>query len=74
MFGDMPAKEATFCPERETLKIRLHADIRVYHEAVVALQANIEEAKAHKHAERARLAYEVSLQKLNQHIASHGCG
>jgi hypothetical protein len=69
----VPTKHATFCPDRETLKIRLHADIRVYHQAVLELQVKIEDAKAHQDADRARLAYEVSLQKFNDHVASHHC-
>jgi len=55
------------------LKIRLHADIRVYHQDVLELQVKIEDAKAHQDADRARLAYEVSLQKFNDHVASHHC-
>lgn len=69
----MPTKPPNFCPDRENLKVRLRADIKVYHEAVTALQRDVEDAKAHKRADRARLAYEVSLRKLNKHLASHRC-
>lgn len=62
-----------FCPDRETLKLRLQADIRVYMDAVAELQQNVESDRLHQQADRARLAYEVSRKKLYEHTAAHGC-
>jgi|HubBroStandDraft_6_1064221.scaffolds.fasta_scaffold375741_2 hypothetical protein len=79
MIRDQPelkAAGAPFCPDRETLRIRLRADLKVYLDAVTDLERNNVEQdfeKAHKLANRARLAYEVARRKFNQHIASHGC-
>lgn len=54
----------------------MRADLKVYRDAVTDLERNNVEQdfeKAHKLANRARLAYEVARRKFNQHIASHGC-
>jgi len=54
----------------------LRADIKVYADAIKALQQAIGKdfEKAHAHAERARRAYETAREKLNRHTESHGCG
>jgi hypothetical protein len=54
----------------------MRADLRVYRQAVVALE--LEPAPeyfptVHKNAERARLAYEAARATLEAHIAIHGC-
>ncbi len=72
------------CKTGEMLKKRVRADLKVYGDAIAVLQKHSIAAlsaldepggfkKAQKLAERARLAYQVSRQKLEKHIASHGC-
>ena len=73
------------CKTREILKARARAELKVYADAIAALQKHSIAAltalddpkggfkKAQELAERARLAYQVSRQKLDEHIASHGC-
>jgi len=73
---EMKNAAVPFCPDRETLRGRLRADLKVYLDAVTELErSNIENGfdKAHKLANRARLAYEVARKRLNQHVTSHGC-
>jgi hypothetical protein len=67
--------EVQSCQIRDTLKFRVRADLKVYKEAVIALQEQTgpDFREAHKKAERARLAYEVARGKLDAHKASHGC-
>ncbi len=73
------------CKDREILRARLRADVRVYAGAIAVLQQRSIESltaseanstenfeKAHRLAEHARLAYQDSRKKLNQHIAAHG--
>ena len=74
-----------WCRDREILKSRLRADLKVYADAIEVLQyyamgalAALEDSradfkKAHRLAEHARLAYQSSRQKLSQHVASHYC-
>jgi hypothetical protein len=74
------------CKDRDILKARLRADLKVYAdaiavlqecsiEAITALQENSKEGfeRAHRLAEHARLTYKSSRRKLDQHIATHGC-
>lgn len=73
------------CKTREILKARVRAEVKVYADAIEVLQKHSIAAlaalddpkggfkKAQALAERARLAYEVSRQKLDDHISSHGC-
>lgn len=72
------------CEERKDLKALARSDLTAYGDAVVALQRHSIDAlsaldelgdfeKAQKLAERAMLAYQVSRQKLEKHIAGHGC-
>lgn len=58
------------------LNARLRADLKVYAEAVSALQRSMgpDFKKAHKRAEQGRLAYEAASDALLLHIATHGCG
>jgi hypothetical protein len=72
----MQATEAAPCKTRDILKARLRADLKVYADATAALQRNVgnDFEKAHLRGESARRAYEVARKKLNEHIASHGCG
>ena len=64
----------------------MRADVKVYAgaiavlqqrsiDALTALEVNTPEGfeKAHRLAEHARLAYQDSRKKLNQHVAAHGC-
>ena len=71
----MQTAEAPSCAAREILKARLRADLKVYADAVDTLQRNIGKdfEKAHQRVERARRAYDTARDKLNRHIASHGC-
>jgi hypothetical protein len=74
-----------WCRDREILKSRLRADLKVYADAIEVLQyyamgalAALEDSradfkKARRLAEHARLAYQSSRQKLSQHVASHYC-
>jgi hypothetical protein len=70
-----PNKEAS-CKTRTILTNRLRADVKVYADAIRALQQSIGKdfEQAHKRAERARRAYEAARDKLNRHSESHGCG
>jgi len=74
------------CKDREILKARMRADMKVYAQAIAVLQQRSISAlnalrkdtragfqKAQRLAEHARLAYEDSRAKLNKHIAAHGC-
>ena len=72
------------CKTREMLKARVRADLKAYGDAVAILQEHSVAAlsaldepggfkRAQELAERARLAYHVSRQKLDDHIAAHGC-
>jgi hypothetical protein len=56
--------------------MRLRADLKVFLDAVTELERNNVEKdfeKAHRLANRARLAYEVARKRFNAHIAAHGC-
>jgi len=58
------------------LQDRVRADLRVYRQAVVALElepGREEFPAVHQTAERARLAYEAARATLEAHIAIHGC-
>ena len=72
----MQAAEVPHCKTRDILKARLRADLKVYADATAALQRNVGKdfERAHLRVESARRAYEVARKKLNEHIASHGCG
>jgi len=73
------------CKTREMLKARVRADLKTYGDAIAILQKHSIAAlsalddpsqgfrKAQELAERTRLAYHVSRQKLEDHIAAHGC-
>jgi len=74
------------CATREILKARLRADVKVYADAIGALQRHSMAAlaalredtaialqKRYELAEHARIAYEDSRKKLDDHIATHRC-
>ncbi|MCU1338919.1 MAG: hypothetical protein JWO19_4500 [Bryobacterales bacterium] len=73
------------CKTREMLKARVRAELKVYGDAIAVLQKHSIDAllalddpgdgfkRAQGLAEHARLAYEDSRQKLDAHIANHGC-
>ena len=73
------------CKTGEMLKARVRAELRIYADAISVLQqysiaalAALDEPKgsfkrAHELAEHARRAYQDSRQKLDDHVASHGC-
>lgn len=71
----MQPAEAPSCQDFETLKARVRADLKVYRDAVNALQENSgpEFRAVQQRAEHARLAYEAAREKLEQHILVHGC-
>ena len=64
------------CTEREILAGRHQADLAVYLNAAERLnKATTDEfAKAYMIAERARIVFEKSRDRLNEHIAAHKCG
>ena len=75
---------STRCKTGLMLKARVRADLKVYGDAIAVLQKYSIAAlsalegpgsfkKGQELAERARLAYQVSRQRLNDHIAAHGC-
>ena len=57
------------------LKARLRADLKVYADAMIALDQSVGKdfEKAQQKAEHARLAFQAAQDKLAEHIASHGC-
>ena len=58
------------------MKARMRADLKVYADAMYLLERSTGKdfEKAHQKAEHARLAFIAARDKLNAHIASHGCG
>jgi hypothetical protein len=68
-------KEAIDCKTHVMLKERMRADLRVYRDAVDALEENTGDGfdKAHKLAEIARIAYEAARDRFNAHTSSHRC-
>lgn len=72
----MQAAKAPSCKDREMLKDRLRADMKVYADAVGTLERSVGKSfeKAHQKAEHARLAFQAAREKLQKHMASHGCG
>lgn len=72
----MVPAETPSCKAREMLKARVRADLKVYADAVGALQRSVGQDfnRARRNAERARLAFEAASKKLADHLASHGCG
>jgi hypothetical protein len=75
-----PAK-APSCKSLEVLRSRLHADIRVYMEAVQRLEAAALETgnehafqKALRDVRVGRDAFIAARRQLNKHIAARGCG
>jgi hypothetical protein len=71
----MLPKEALECKTHEILKARMRADLRVYKEAVDALEESAGGGfeKAHRLAEIARIAYEAARNRFNAHVSSHRC-
>ena len=74
-----PAKAQT-CRSMEILRSRLHADVRVYMQAVQHLEAialgrstDNSFVKATHDVEVARVAFAAARKRLNEHIAAHGC-
>jgi hypothetical protein len=71
----MPPARSLSCKSREMLRARLRADLKVYAEAVDALEqaAGKSFERAVKAAEHARLAFNEARSRLNAHTSSHGC-
>jgi hypothetical protein len=75
----MQSAKAPPCKNREILNDRMRADLRVYRDAVAALEAaSLGSAaktfdKAVKNAGIAQRAFEAARERLNQHTAEHGC-
>jgi hypothetical protein len=63
------------CKDREMLKGRLRADLKIYTECVARLNVNLgaDFEKTRERAESARLAFEGARDLLSKHVASHGC-
>ena len=74
--GLVSPEEVLSCENRDVLKARMRADLKVYGDAVRALQSSLgpDFKTAHQRVEQARLAFEAASQALLSHIASHGCG
>jgi hypothetical protein len=70
---------AAACPEKKLLASRHRADLRVYIDANARLDAlagrdaGQDYARMLRHAQRARMVYEKSRDRLQEHIAHHGC-
>jgi hypothetical protein len=64
------------CNERETLRERFRARLKVYRDATARVERCQSEDfnRASKYAERARLHVENTCTELDSHISSHGCG
>jgi hypothetical protein len=64
------------CSDLTVLLNRMHTDLEVYCEAVAEL-SHIGGARtlnvAYERSERARIAFEAARDRLNAHIAQHGC-
>lgn len=72
------------CKTTAMLKARVRADLKTYADAIAELQKHSTAAlsaldeqsdfrRARQIAERTKVAYEVSRNKLDDHIAAHGC-
>ena len=61
---------------RDNLRARLRADLKVYADAVIALQRSLGKDfdKTHHRAVQARLAFHAAQEKLRQHVDAHDCG
>ena len=68
-----PKPDYRHCPERETLRIRLKADIRVYMDAIVALEMDHLSDLSQERLERAHKAYESARDRFKGHISVHRC-
>ena len=67
--------EVPSCQDRDMLKARMRADLKVYHKAILDLQQSVGEQfrMSRQRLERARLAYEAASQTLHSHLTSHCC-
>ena len=66
------------CNDREVLRARVRADLKVYREAVKGLEeeavkVNGAVEKAFKNARIAQDAYELARMRFEDHVESHGC-
>jgi hypothetical protein len=66
---------AASCMERDILRGRYRADLRVYIDAASRLEKASQEDFdiIYDEAERARTAWEQARERLNTHLAEHGC-
>jgi len=78
MPSHMQPASAPSCKSREILKDRMRADLRVYVDAVAALEAAAlggqEFNKAARDASTAQFAFEAARDRFNTHVTSHACG
>ena len=67
---------APSCEEREVLRSRFRADLKVYIDAAFLLDSCTPHDfdVTYEHAERARLAFERARRAFNAHLAAHKCG
>jgi len=67
---------AGICQEREILKSRYRADLKVYSQAIHQLDTCEpgEFNQTYKLVERARTAFANARNALEEHVAKHGCG
>lgn len=71
----MQPKQGLDCKTHEMLKARMRADLRVYKDAMDALEESTGKnfGRTHKLAETARIAFEAARDRFNAHVASHKC-
>jgi hypothetical protein len=76
----MQPATAQSCKDHEMLKVRLRADLKVYRDAVDALEELVLKQgidrgfeKAAKNAQIAQRSFEYARKRLDQHIAMHAC-
>ena len=63
------------CSDLTVLLNRMHTDLQIYCEAVAELShiGTRTLSVAYERSERARIAFEAARDRLNAHIAQHGC-
>ena len=76
----MQPAQAEACKSKEILHTRLRADLKVYNDAIQAMEAEALRGSSTKRfgqiaarAARAQEAYRRSSETLRRHIAEHGC-
>ena len=70
-----PGRQPIVCKDREILKDRLLSDLAVYVQALTQLELSVGAGfdEAYNRAKIAETAFEQARQRLNAHLATHGC-